>query len=60
MSSSINENIENAYIRDSISNKIELLNRIRFRDISQLSLYQINTLLVAVVDETLKISFLYM
>ena len=60
MSNSIIENIENAYIRDSISNKIELLNRIRFRDISQLSLYQINTLLVAVVDETLKISFLYM
>ena len=46
MSSSINENTENTRIRDSISNKIELLNRIRFQHVNQVSLRQINTVFV--------------
>ena len=52
VSTTINENMENTCIRDSILIISFKLNRVRFRDIDQLSLYQINTLFVSVVDET--------
>ena len=46
--------MENMHVGESISIKTSILNRVRFRDINQLSLHQINTQFVSVVDETLK------